>query len=112
MREVKLKIDQKFDVKTLLLEYLRANNISEFYERKIKADGKNLFIFAYETIYKKYTVYGLRGVQYDVTATVTMIVSEKNDSTAVVFILPSDYPKDVLNSFDLKLKDNGFSYII
>lgn len=33
MREIKLKIDQRFNVRILLLEYLRAHNIGEFYEK-------------------------------------------------------------------------------
>ena len=111
MREIKLKIDQKFNVRILLLEYLRAHNIDEFYEKNIKAEDKTITVFAYETVYKKTAFYGGRGIHYDVTATITLIVSEKRDSTAVAFILPSDAPNDALNAFDLKLNDNGFRYI-
>ncbi len=111
MREIKLKIDQRFNVRILLLEYLRAHNIGEFYEKNIKAEDKTITVFAYETVYTKTAFYGGRGIHYDVTATITLIVSEKRDSTAVAFILPSDAPNDTLNAFDLKLKDNGFRYI-
>ena len=47
MREIKLKIDQRFNVRILLLEYLRAHNIGEFYEKNIKAENKTITVFAY-----------------------------------------------------------------
>ena len=116
MREIKLKIDKKYDVKKLLMEYCSKKNISEFYERNIKTENKTITVFVFEDVYKK-TVWNPKGKNiintdnYYVTATTTMIVSEKIESTAVVLIYPSDDKNDVFNSIDLMLKDYGFRYI-
>ncbi len=111
MREIKLKIDKKYDVKRLLRVYLTKNNIAEFYEKKMKSDDKTIAVFTYEYVYRKAVTTPRLGVMYiDVTASTTIIVSEKSESTAVAIILSSDAKNDNLNSFDLMLKDYGFRY--
>ena len=106
MREIILKNDNRVDIRKFFLEYLKENQINEYYEKKIKGKVTSLYIFVYETSYRK-ALYGNK-TPVNITVTNTVIGTIKEDKTEVSIVLGSDDKTEVRSSLLLYLKDRGF----
>ena len=108
MREIKLKIDKKLDIETIIKDYLKEININEFYERKLKSEGRMVYVFVYEYSYTKYYPLNKYNNADYVTTTNTVIASSRPDSTGVAIVLASDDKNEGCNRLSLRLRDYGF----
>ena len=106
MRDIVLVNDKKVDIRNIFIEYLRANNIEEFYEKKLKGKLTTVYVFSFETSYSK-ALYGNK-TPIQIFATTTVIATIKDNTTEVSLVLGSDDKNDVRTSLFLYLRDRGF----
>lgn len=106
MREIKLKLDKKFDIKPTLKNYFIKNNVEEFYEKKFIESNKTITVYAYETKY----LHKVWGNKTPTTIFVsTTIISTMYDNLTELSIVESTDNKDnISNSIFLVFKDLGF----
>ena len=106
MRDIVLVNDKKVDIRNIFIEYLRANNIEEFYEKKLKGKLTTVYVFSYETSYYK-VLYGNK-TPINIIVTTTVIATVKENKTEISIVLSSDDKNDIRTSLVLYLRDYGF----
>ena len=106
MRDIVLINDKKVDIRKIFLEYLRANNIEEFYEKKLNGKLTTVYVFSYETSYYK-VLYGNK-TPIKIIVTTTVIATVKENKTEISIVLGSDDKNEIRTSLFLYLRDYGF----
>lgn len=121
MLEVKLKIEKVVDVDQIIKKVVKEKkdvDVSSFYNKKISAEEKNIYIYVFECVNTKmkYKTIGVKGGLVPVTTciTITIIASVKKDSVVVAVIFPSDdntHDNPPSNSIVDGLKNEGFKVL-
>lgn len=107
MQEIVLKTDQRVDVRRLIKDYLRLNEINEYYEKLVKGKITAVSVIVFEKTYTDIR-YGNR-TPIKITVTNTAICTMRQDSTDVSLVISSDDRNDIRGSLFLYLKDRGFN---
>lgn len=125
MREVRLMINKVVDVPSLVSKIAKEKlgvEVGAFYNKKIEAEEKTLYIYSFEYTYSKIfwdweplsrpSIFVPTLNTKHPIATITIIASIKDDSTIIVLLLPSDEEMDPNKSSIITgFKDEGFKIV-
>ena len=106
MREIKLKIDKRLDVRQSFRTFLMNNKVEEYYEKKFVEGSQTLYVFSYETSFIK-AIWGNK-TPVRIFVTTTLIASINDNLTELSIVESSDIKNDSINPLVLYFKDLGF----
>ena len=109
MREIKLSLNKKIDIKKLIVDRFKEMKLSEYYMREFMSETTTTYFFVYEltyTTFKQVTFFNRFPGKIIVT---TSIVAEVKDNfTKVSLVLSTDENDNIPNSMLMYLTSNGF----
>lgn len=110
MREIKLILNKRIDIKKLIVDRFNEMNLSEYYLREFKSEKAKVYFFVYEWSYstfKQVSFFSRRPGEIIVSTSILAKVEEQ--STKVSLVLSTDDADDIPNSMLVYITSHGFS---
>ena len=112
MRELKVTINKKVNIRELITNIFKEMNLKEYYMREFKNEESTVYFFVYElsfTTYKQVNFFSRLPGKIIVT---TSVVAEVNQtSTNVSFVLSTDDDAKIPNHLCIVLLEHGFKIV-
>ena len=109
MREVKLKINKRTDIKKIITDKFKEMHLSEYYMRVFNSETATTYFFVYELIYTTYKqVSFFMRCPGKIVVSTSIVAKVTDNSTEVSLVLSTDDNDNIPNSMIVYLKDQGF----